>query len=124
MNPDANPRVQGYHWPSMIHRNMAKLVEKFLSAKDSFNRGSRDPLEQFFQKEMAEPWSHMTAFDPTVSRNAEYDIKSEWPGEKRRFMTVDCQIENEFYSIIRHIGALFIIIFCAKLIFGTLSALI
>lgn len=101
MNPGANPRNHGYHWISVIHRNMTKLVEKFLRAKDAFSRGSIEPLKEFFQKEMAESWSEMAAFDPGKQTAAVYDVKSDWPEEKHRFLTIDVQQEGEFYYVLR-----------------------
>jgi len=104
INPDGNPRVHGYHWPSMIHRNFKKLVEKFLRSKEALKRGSLEPLQEFFQKEMAEPWSEMAAFEPETQQVVEYDIKSDWEDEKYRFLTVDKQIEGEFYYVVRAWG--------------------
>lgn len=104
MNPSGNPRNHGYHWPSMIHRNFAKLVEKFLLAKDAFKRGSLEPLQEFFQKEMAEPWSEMAAFEPESQSKAVYEVNSDWEEEKVRFLTIDVQQESEFYWVVRAWG--------------------
>jgi len=104
INPDGNPRVHGFHWPSMIHRNFTKLVDKFLRSKEAFKRGSLEPLQEFFQKEMSEPWSEMAAFEPEAQSAAIYEVASDWEEEKVRFLTVDVQQESEFYYVVRAWG--------------------
>jgi hypothetical protein len=103
-NPDAEPTVSGFHWPAQANVDIALggLVSKYLKAKvQADERGNFVPLQQFYQKDQAKAWNPNLTTTIRVIDCEPYEINTDWPGEKYRAMTIDCQRDfSEFWYVI------------------------
>ena len=100
MNPRAARRDASFHFNAIVVRSWEKLVVKFLAAMESYHdRGATEPLQEFTQKDLAEPWAEK-GLSPGVQQEA-YEVESDWPEEAFRFLTVDVQAEGVFWAVVR-----------------------
>jgi len=104
-NPSADETIVGYRIPFVanVDRSFAKAVTKYLQAKDEQEQhGNILPLIEFYQKHLARAWNLNTAADFHRLAYEPYDVRSDWPEERFRAMTVDCQKDfQEFWYVIR-----------------------
>jgi hypothetical protein len=100
MNPRAPRRDASFHFNAIVVRSWDKLVQLFLHAMECFTeRGMTEPLQEFTQKQLAEPWVER-GLTSTV-RLESYEASAEWPEECARFLTVDVQAEGVFWAVVR-----------------------
>ncbi len=100
MNPRAARRDASFHFNAIVVRSWEKLVGKFLAAMEAYHdRGATEPLQEFTQKDLAEPWAEK-GLAPGVQQEA-YEVESDWPEEAYRFLTVDVQAEGVFWAVVR-----------------------
>ncbi len=86
--------------PSMM--SWADLAEQFLRAKIEAAKGYMQPLKEFLTLRLAQVWDDEQAMQVKPIELGDYDPANEWPEEKVRFMTVDCQNELEdFWLVVR-----------------------
>lgn len=89
--------------PSML--SWADLAEQFLRAKVEESRGYLVPLKEFVTLRLAQAWDDDAALQVKPVELNDYDPANEWPEERVRFMTVDCQQELEdFWLVVRAWG--------------------
>jgi hypothetical protein len=94
---------RSFHWSSVITRKWTLLVEEFLEAKAAFRNGLFEPLNQFFQKRLAEPADQARHFQKLEVKTGDY--AETWKEEETRFLTVDVQADGLFYCVARAWGA-------------------
>jgi phage terminase large subunit GpA-like protein len=56
MNPNASKRIIGFHWNSIATMPWGEFAELYIRAKLIAKKGDLAPLEQFYQKRLAQPW--------------------------------------------------------------------
>jgi len=100
-NTDANPRVESFRWPGLIHNSWVDMVEMFHSAIIAYKQGNLDPLKIFFQKYVPESWSESKAHEASPIQTTKFDAKEKWEDEYVRFLTIDVQDESLFYWVAR-----------------------
>lgn len=105
MNPGALYENAGHHWNALasVDISFASLVYKYLNAKTQFDEFNYILyLQEFYQKCLARPWSLNTDVEIHEIKSEIYDVKSSWPDELTRFMTVDCQKDfTQFWIVVR-----------------------
>ena len=96
------PEVKGtasMRFSGIIVRDWAQMVLKFLNAQGAVRTGNIEPLKEFTQKDLTEPWCEkQTEPEPAVEI---YTPSEEWPDETHRFMTVDRQADELHWVVIR-----------------------
>ena len=104
-NPNADPTIHGYHWPAWACPDISfgKLVAEYLKAKEQDElHGYKLPLQEFRQKVEAMPWDSNAVHEMVMLTSEPYNPQAEWPEEKFRFLTVDCQKDfKEFWYVVR-----------------------
>jgi len=99
---EANVRRRGFHWESVIDYPWDELVFLWLNACNAFSRGDIRPKLQFFQKRRAIFKDEESILRGGLNlRRTVYEIKSDWPDEKARFLSVDRQEEDLFWWSVR-----------------------
>jgi hypothetical protein len=101
LNPRASRRDASFHFNALILRDWSKLVAKWIDALEAYRRGVWEPLVEFTQKELAEPWAELRVQLGQPHTAVNYEVNSEWPDESARFLTVDVQSEGVFWAVIR-----------------------
>lgn len=82
-----------------------KIVELWLKAKAEEIRGNLAPLKEFITLLLAECWNERKFLSFTLPNFQEYEPSKEWPEEKFRALTVDCQEHlAEFHCVARAWG--------------------
>lgn len=101
--PNGNPKVLSYRWNSMANIEVAlsDLCIEYLQAKDALTyEGNKIPLQEFYQKRLAKPWSTQSQMTLAKILTMDYDPNADW-GDYT-FMTIDCQNNfTEFWYVIR-----------------------
>jgi hypothetical protein len=104
-NPRADDSIDGFHIPQIASRDISfgKMASAYLEAKtQQEEHGYLLPLIEFYQKVLARAWNLNTAADFHRIAYEPYDVRSDWPEERFRAMTIDCQKDfKEFWWIIR-----------------------
>ncbi len=93
-NPGAPSDTAGFWWPAEASTRIpfADLAIKYLRAKvASEELAYRLPLQEFYQKDRAIPWSETVEADYRQTAYEPYDVNSAWAEEAYRFLIVDCQ---------------------------------
>lgn len=99
---EKNHKRRGFHWESVIDFPWDELVTLWLDAANAFNRGDFKPKMQFYQKRRAIFKDEEALLRGSVQlRRIAYEINSEWPDEKIRFLTLDRQDEDQFWWTVR-----------------------
>lgn len=99
---DPNPRARGFHWEAVIDFPWADLVALWLDAANAFSRGDLQPKIQFYQKRRALFRDEESILKGGLQlKRAAYEIHSDWPEEKVRFMSIDRQEEDVFWWSVR-----------------------
>lgn len=108
-NPGAPPEKESFAFnvlclpPSVM--SWASIVEMWLLAKDEEMKGNLAPLKEFVTLRLAETWDPRKYFSYHLPDFEQYDPAAEWPEEKFRCMTVDCQEHlAEFWVVVRAWG--------------------
>ncbi len=101
-NPNAARSKKSHTWNAVIFDPWANLVEKYLGAIRLMRLGNAIPIIEFVQKYCAESTSEASVQERISNRlpTASYEVKSDWPAEYIRFMTVDVQ-EDCFWVVVR-----------------------
>lgn len=103
-NPEVKSSSVTFQWNSIIWLPWADLVARYREALRAKKSGVLIPLREFLQKVMAQHWSERDSLEVerVDLRVGDYEPNSEWPEEKVRFMTVDCQAHlNKFFVVCR-----------------------
>lgn len=100
-NPNPRPGCLSFRASGTLFRPWRAMVADFISAMDAYALGAIEPLEAFIQKEIPDFFSDAAVFQADPVRKESYDIKSKWPAEDARFLTVDRQDEGENFAVIR-----------------------
>jgi len=99
---EANLRRRGFRWESVIDYPWSELVILWLNACNAFSRGDLRPKLQFYQKRRAMFMDEETLLRGGINlRKTVYEINSDWPEEKARFLSVDRQEEDLFWWSVR-----------------------
>ncbi len=99
---EANLRRRGFHWESVIDYPWSELVILWLNACNAFARGDIRPKLQFYQKRRAIFKDEESLLRGGLNlRKTAYEITSDWPEEKGRFLSVDRQEEDLFWWSVR-----------------------
>lgn len=95
-------KKDSFHWETVIDFPWDELVELWLDACNSEKRGDLKPKLQFFQKRRAMFKDVESLLKGGLHfRRSAYEINSDWPEEKSRFLTVDRQEEDLFWWTVR-----------------------
>lgn len=79
-----------------------KIVELWLKAKAEELRGDLSQLREFITLRLAETWDERKFLSVTLPNFEAYDPRAEFPAEKFRALTVDCQEHlAEFHCVAR-----------------------
>ncbi len=99
---EPNAKRDSFHWESVIDFPWDELVELWLEACNAEKRGDLKPKLQFFQKRRAMFRDEQSLLKGGLNlRRTVYEINSDWPEEKARFLTVDRQEEDLFWWSVR-----------------------
>lgn len=100
--PEHNRKKDSYHWEAVIDFPWDELVELWLDACNAEKRGDLKPKIQFFQKRRAMFKDEESLLKGGLHfRRSAYEINSDWPEEKARFLSVDRQEEDMFWWTVR-----------------------
>lgn len=94
-NPKAAKELRSYAFNVLcLPANVfpwGKIVELWLKAKAEELRGNLAPLKEFITLRLAEPWNERKFLSVKLPNFEAYEPTAEWPEEKFRSLTVDCQ---------------------------------
>ncbi len=119
-NPRAPAQSVGFSWNAMASMSWGVLAEAYLRAKAAIRMGDDAPLQQFYQKRLALPWSTATNDFRVEVAPAQYRLGEPWeqegavlasgaisappfpsaPVAPLRFLTVDVQMDH-FWAVVR-----------------------
>ena len=95
-------RRRGFHWEAVIDFPWEELVFLWLDAANAFSRGDLKPKLQFYQKRRAIFKDEESLLRGGLNlRKTAYEINSDWPEEKARFLAIDRQEEDLFWWSVR-----------------------
>jgi hypothetical protein len=95
-------KKDSFHWETVIDFPWDELVELWLDACNAEKRGDLKPKLQFFQKRRAMFKDEESLLKGGLHfRRSVYDINSDWPEEKSRYLSVDRQEEDLFWWTVR-----------------------
>lgn len=99
---EPNRKRQSFHWEAVIDYPWGELVELWLDACNAERRGDLKPKLQFYQKRRAmfKDEESLMKSGLHLSRST-YEINSDWPEEKGRFLSIDRQGEDLFWWTVR-----------------------
>lgn len=103
-NPNAPRTIRSFSWGQLAVTNLNWFetktggVKRFLWANDQAKKGNDQPLTEFFQKVVAEPYDPNKFY--STNRPPVILTSEEWSEEFMRVMTVDVQ-EDCFWAVIR-----------------------
>lgn len=99
---ESNARRKSFHWNAIIDFPWIELVDLWLQARNAFHQGMIEPTIAFWQKRMALPKSEGGVHDAEQRlKIVTYDVKSDWPEEVARYMTIDRQEEDLYWWTVR-----------------------
>lgn len=102
LTTEANVKRRSFHWESVIDFPWGELVELWLDACNAERRGDLKPKIQFYQKRRAIFKDEQSLLRGGLHfRRLTYEINSEWPEEKARFLTLDRQEEDLLWWTVR-----------------------
>lgn len=117
-NPNASKELVGFHWNGIATMRWGRLAELYIRAKMAAKKGDMNPLIQFYQKRLAQPWTENSEdFGSDVPTQA-YELGNVWEKEGAlnanmqivestdksarvplRFLTVDVQTDHFWLKI-------------------------
>lgn len=108
-NPTAPATHRSYHWNALlpIWVKWKDLVHEFVSAVHACKLGDIEPLKDFVNESLGEPWEErMGAIDSDErldARKGEYSIGEPWPDAAYRFIAADKQAQGgtHYWYVIR-----------------------
>lgn len=101
-NTDKDPKRRSYHCTAVIDFPWVVMVDMYLQAVNAWKLGNTTALIKFFQKYTAEMKSENTLIEELAfNLRATYELKSDWPEEYVRLMTIDRQDEDVYWWTIR-----------------------
>lgn len=99
---EENRKRKSFHWEAIIDFPWDELVELWLDACNAERRGDLKPKLQFYQKRRAMFKDEQSLLRGGLHfRRQAYEINTDWPEEKMRFLTVDRQGEDLFWWTVR-----------------------
>jgi hypothetical protein len=101
--PTAPKRIRSFSWNQLTVEGLSwfNQVVRFLRAKSAYKRGVLEPLQEFFNKCLAEPWSESVVMSTDAPVTVAYEVTSAWEDEHARFLTVDVQADGIFWAVVR-----------------------
>jgi hypothetical protein len=100
-NPGAPADSVGFYWPgeASTRVSFAELAVKYLKAKVAKEElGLALPLQEYYQKDRGLAWTADSGSDYRPATSEPYDVNSDWPEERYRFLIGDCQRDlQKFY---------------------------
>lgn len=102
LTTEPNRQRKSFHWESIITDQWDGMVTLWLDACNAEKRGDLKPKIQFYQKRRAmfKDEQSLLRGGLNLSRSV-YEINSDWPDEKARFLSVDRQEEDLFWWSVR-----------------------
>jgi hypothetical protein len=102
LTTEENRKRKSFHWEAVIDFPWDELVVLWLDACNAELRGDLRPKIQFYQKRRAMHKDEASLLRGGLhfSRRV-YEINSDWPEEKARFLTLDRQEEDLFWWSVR-----------------------
>jgi hypothetical protein len=98
-------KKDSFHWECVIDFPWDELVELWLDACNAERRGDLKPKIQFYQKRRAMFKDEESLLKGGLHfKRASYEIQSDWPEERGRFLTADRQEEDLFWWTVRAWG--------------------
>lgn len=80
-----------FKWTSMVSGYWSDLVVEFLQACEAKSTGVIEPLKQFYQKKLVEPWQEALAEQPIILRTGEFTMGTPLPDAAYTFLVADYQ---------------------------------
>lgn len=104
-NPDADLAYRSFTFSAIVRYPWSELAGMWMAAMDAKRAGNIQPMIDFIQKYPAEPTDERKIVEDEITLQiGQYDVKSDWPDEKARFMTVDVQKDHFWVLIIAWSG--------------------
>jgi phage terminase large subunit GpA-like protein len=117
-NQNASKELVGFHWNGIATMKWGRLAEMYIRAKLAAKKGDMNPLIQFYQKRLAQPWDESAEdFGMDVPTQA-YELGNVWGKEGAlnanmqvvestdktarvplRFLTVDVQTDHFWLKV-------------------------
>jgi phage terminase large subunit GpA-like protein len=117
-NLNASRELVGFHWNGIATMKWGRLAEMYIRAKLAAKKGDMNPLIQFYQKRLAQPWNEEAEdFGMDVPTQA-YELGNVWENEGAltanmqvvessdknarvplRFLAIDKQIDHYFVIV-------------------------
>lgn len=95
-------KKDSFHWEAVIDFPWDELVELWLDACNAEKRGDLKPKLQFFQKRRAMFKDEESLLKGGLHfRRLSYEINSDWPEEKSRYLSADRQEEDMLWWTVR-----------------------
>jgi hypothetical protein len=99
---DENEKAKSFHWECVVDFPWDELIDLWLDACNAERRGDLKPKIQFYQKRRAMFKDEESLLKGGLNlRRAVYEINSDWPDEKERFLTLDRQEEDLLWWTVR-----------------------
>jgi len=117
-NPYSAKELAGFHWNAIATMKWGRLAELYIRAKLAAKKGDMNPLIQFYQKRLAQPWNEDAEDFGMDVPTQTYDLGNVWEKEAAlnasmqivesldesarvplRFMTIDKQTDHYFLVI-------------------------
>jgi hypothetical protein len=102
LNTEKSIVRRGFHWESVIDFPWSELAHLWLVACNCFARGDLKPKIQFFQKRRAINTDEESLLRGGLTlKRVAYEINSDWPDEKDRYLVADRQEEDLLWWSVR-----------------------
>ena len=99
---EANRRRKSFHWEAVIDYPWDELTELWLDACNAAARGDLKPKLQFLQKRRALMRDEASLLRGGLTfKRQTYEVNSEWPEERARYLTADKQDEDLYWVTVR-----------------------
>jgi len=99
---EENRKRKSFHWEAVIDYPWDELITLWLDACNAERRGDLKPKLQFYQKRRAMHKDEESLLRGGLHFGRQvYEINTDWPEEKARFLTLDRQEEDLFWWTVR-----------------------
>jgi hypothetical protein len=88
-----------FHYPGIITRSWVEMATDFLAAMDAYKRGAIEPLQTFFQKDLAESWGIDRTLQADPMTQEKFDVSVKWESEYVKLFTMDVQ-ETHYWGLV------------------------
>lgn len=102
LTTEENRKRKSFHWEAVIDFPWDDLVTLWLDACNAERRGDLKPKLQFYQKRRAMHKDEESLLRGGLHFGRQvYEVNSDWPEERARFLTLDRQEEDLFWWTVR-----------------------